>query len=77
MCNLVTVCGSATSQGGCHDWMENEARHRAKLLGWLVPNGKAPENWPVLRFGQEWEMPGESWVECEPHPMQVEMGDAA
>jgi hypothetical protein len=77
LCNLVTVCGSATTPDMCHDDIEHQARKRATREGWLVPTGKQPEDWPVHRFGQLWSMPGVSWVECEPHPMQVEMGHAA
>jgi hypothetical protein len=73
MANLVTVCGSATTPDMCHDWMEHEARQRATAEGWLVPSwrGVTPENWPVLRFGQLWSMPGVTgWTEVEPHPLQ-------
>lgn len=35
--NLVTVCGSATSASGCHNWMENEHRADAERLGWILP----------------------------------------
>lgn len=76
MANLVLLCGDALFPGYCHSEVESY-RTRATREGWLVPMGIAPEDWPVHRFGQLWSMPGESWVECEPHPMQVEMGDAA
>lgn len=72
MCNLVTVCGSATTPDMCHDDIENQARLRAAREGWLVPNGYTPEVWVVKRFGESWEMPGEKgWVECEPNPDQL------
>lgn len=71
MSNLVTVCGSATTPGGCHDLIEHQSRRACTLLGWLVPNDIVPGTWPVLRFDSSWELPGEEWVECEPHPMQV------
>ncbi len=71
MSNLVTVCGSATSPGGCHDLIENQARRACTLLGWLVPNDIALETWPVLRFDSYWALPGDSWVECEPHSLQA------
>lgn len=78
MCNLVTVCGSATSPDMCHDDIENQARLRAAREGWLVPNGYTPEVWPVKRFGESWEMPGEErWVEWEPHPDQLGYRQAA
>lgn len=77
MANLVTVCGTATSPGHCHSAIES---HRVwpTATGWLVPNGAVPERWPVLRFGEWWEQPGDTWVRCEPHWRQVELlGDAA
>jgi hypothetical protein len=80
MRNLVTVCGSATTPGGCHDWMENQERRLATRDGWLVLNGVDPETdtWPVLRFGRQYEQPGETgWTVVPPHPLQIEMGAAA
>jgi HNH endonuclease len=77
MRNLVTVCGSATTPGRCHDWMENQERRLATRDGWLVPNGINPDDWPVLRFGQQYETPGDEWTPATPHPMQIEMGAAA
>lgn len=72
MRNLVTVCGSATTPGMCHDFIENQERRRATWEeGWLVPNGIAAETWPVLRFGTTWSRPADSWTQCAPHPMQV------
>lgn len=71
--NLALVCGSATTPGMCHDEIEHQARGRCTMEGWLVPNGIVPETWAVLRFGQSWERPTETgWVECEPHPLQLE-----
>lgn len=76
MANLVTLCGTATSPGHCHSAVEGD--RGSKATGWLVPNGATPENWPVLRFGDWWEQPGDTWVRCEPHWRQVELlGDAA
>lgn len=34
--NLVTLCGSATSPGGCHEWAES-SRQDAEVLGYLLP----------------------------------------
>jgi hypothetical protein len=76
LANLVLLCGDALFPGYCHSEVESY-RLRATREGWLVPMGIAPEDWPVLRFGQTWSMPGESWAECEPHPLQIEMRDAA
>jgi hypothetical protein len=79
MANLVTVCGSATTPGMCHDWMENHERAQARIDGWLVPSDTSPEDWPVRRFGrEEYQLPGESdWTVVPPHPLQIEMGAAA
>jgi hypothetical protein len=35
--NLITLCGSATSATGCHNWAEHESRADAELLGYLLP----------------------------------------
>lgn len=76
MANLVVLCGWSVDPGTCTAWVEVEDRPEATALGWLVPNGVTPEEWPVRRFGQ-WEQPGEIWVPAKPHPRQVEMGAAA
>ncbi len=73
--NLVAVCGSATTPGMCHDWMEHVDRPQATLDGWLVPSWDevVPENWAVKRFDGAWAIPGiEEWVESEPHPKQLQ-----
>lgn len=79
MANLVTVCGSATTPGMCHDWMENHERAQARIDGWLVPSDNSPEDWPVRRFGRkEYEMPGATgWTPAEQHPLQAEWEAAA
>jgi hypothetical protein len=74
MCNLIAVCGSATTPDMCHDDIEHQARKQATREGFLVPSSPhiTPESWPVLRFRDHWAMPGEAgWVECEPHPDQL------
>jgi hypothetical protein len=35
--NGVLVCGSATTPGSCHNWMEHEDRIAAEQQGWLLP----------------------------------------
>jgi len=35
--NGVLVCGSATTPGSCHQWMEAKDRLTAKAQGWLLP----------------------------------------
>lgn len=79
MVNLVTVCGSATTPGHCHDHIENQERAQARIDGWLVPNDTSPEDWPVRRFGRkEYQMPGETeWTPAEQHPLQAEWEAAA
>jgi 5-methylcytosine-specific restriction endonuclease McrA len=79
MANLVTMCGSATTPGMCHDHVENRERAQARIDGWLVPSDINPEEWPVRRFGhEEYQMPGETgWTPAERHPLQAEMELAA
>lgn len=77
MANLVTLCGSGTTK--CHGHVESQ-RTESYALGWLVPNGVVPEEWPVLRWtpdGPRWMQPGDTWASATPHPRQLEMGAAA
>jgi hypothetical protein len=77
MANLVTLCGSGTTR--CHGHVESQ-RTESYALGWLVPNGAVPEEWPVLRWtsdGTRWQQPGDTWVPASPHPRQLELGGAA
>lgn len=78
MANLVTLCGSATS--GCHGEVESD-RETAVRLGWLVPHGVTPEEWPVWRWtpdGHRWEQPGEkTWELAVPHQRQIDLGGVA
>src|SRR4029078_6556301 len=74
--NLVTLCGSATDPWGCHSHVESR-REESTMLGWLVPFGVTPEDWPVRRFGESWQQPGEEWLPARPHQRQIEMGAAA
>lgn len=76
--NLVLLCGSATSRGGCHHEVESR-RKQARIDGWLVPDGISAEDWPVRRFGRkEYEMPGETgWTPAEQHPLQAQWELAA
>ena len=70
--NLVLLCGSATSRGGCHAAVESQ-REQARIDGWLVPDGIDPAEWPVRRFGRpDYQMPGETgWVPHKQHPLQA------
>jgi hypothetical protein len=74
LANLVALCGTATT--GCHGYVESQPIESDRL-GWSVPNGATPEEWPVFRFGASWEQPGDEWVKAEPHPYQIEMGAVA
>lgn len=68
--NLVLLCGSATSRGGCHYEVESR-REQARIDGWLVPDGINPAKWPVRRFGRDdYQLPGVEWTPAEPHPLQ-------
>lgn len=53
LANLVLLCGSATTPGGCHHEVERH-RERAYDHGWLVPTGMEPAETPVnhLTFGR-------------------------
>lgn len=50
--NQILVCGSATSAGGCHEWMEHN-RTEALGNGWLLHDKENPTVKPVLiaQFG--------------------------
>ena len=77
MANLVTLCGSATT--GCHGEVESD-RETSTRLGWLVPHGVTPEQWPVWRWtadGHRWEQPGDTWELAVPHERQRDLGGAA
>jgi hypothetical protein len=78
MRNLVTVCGSATTPGMCHDHIEHQERRQAAWEGWLVPNGVDPDTWPVKRFDQRYAIPGiDGWTPAEQDPLQAAMEAAA
>lgn len=71
MANLVALCGTGTTE--CHGHVESEPLESDRL-GWSVPNGAVPEEWPVLRFGSSWEQPGTGWEKASPHERQIELG---
>lgn len=48
LANLVLVCGSATTPGSCHDWMEHVDRAQAYDDGWLCRTGEDPADVQVL-----------------------------
>jgi hypothetical protein len=76
--NLVLLCGSATSRGGCHYEVES-SRKQARIDGWLVPDGIRADEWPVRRFGKlDYQMPGTTaWEPHEQHPLQAMLEAAA
>lgn len=55
----------------CHQWI-GEHPAESYRLGWLVPNGVKPEDWPVERRPKQWEQPGVEWTPASPHPRQTE-----
>lgn len=60
--NLITLCGSATSPEGCHNWAEHEGRSDAELLGYLLPKLNPdidPEAEPVFVHEYGWVLLGD------------------
>lgn len=47
--NLVILCGSATSAGGCHEWAENN-RTEARLAGLSMRWKQDPQKVPLLTW---------------------------
>lgn len=45
--NIVTLCGSATTPGGCHQWVETH-RDEAREAGWLLYDRDDPAEVGVL-----------------------------
>ncbi len=78
MANLVLLCGTATSRGGCHAEVEGN-RAQARIDGWLVPDGIRADEWPARRFGRlDYQMPGATgWEPHEQHPLQAMLEAAA
>lgn len=50
--NVVLLCGSATTPGGCHEWVERN-RASAREDGWLVPSWADPAEVPVKVNGKK------------------------
>ena len=49
--NLALLCGSATTPGSCHNFVENEEREQGKAEGWVLPMNNPfidPATEPVL-----------------------------
>lgn len=53
--NLVAVCGSATSAGGCHQWIESHPVE-AERVGYRVPQGGEPVLFPIRIKGRGWNL---------------------
>jgi 5-methylcytosine-specific restriction enzyme A len=51
--NLIAVCGSATSPGGCHYWAESQ-RTAATALGYLCRMGDQPDEIPFMDIDGRW-----------------------
>lgn len=63
--NLVTLCGSATSAGGCHEAVESH-REDARGFGYAVPSWGDPASTPVFRAFFGWQLLTEDgWVSCD------------
>jgi hypothetical protein len=54
--NGVLVCGSATTPGSCHNWMEHEDRATAGIRGYLIPKlgGARPSSIPLWTYPHGW-----------------------
>lgn len=51
--NLVLMCGSATTPGSCHDFVEHQGREQGKADGWVLPMNNPsidPATEPLLTF---------------------------
>jgi 5-methylcytosine-specific restriction protein A len=59
--NVVILCGSATTPGGCHNLAENAERALCEREGWVI-RGEAidPAAHPVLRHGVDLVIPTET-----------------
>lgn len=64
--NLILLCGTGTSAGGCHSIVEKH-RTRALVQGFLVRQGHDPATRPVLRYLRTWEIPtADGWIPADP-----------
>lgn len=65
--NVVVLCGSATTPGGCHNLAENVARAQCEQEGWVIRGELiVPEQHPALRHGVRWEIPtATGWLPAE------------
>jgi 5-methylcytosine-specific restriction protein A len=61
--NLVLLCGTANSPGGCHLRCEHDDLDAARSAGFRLRPGEDPETAPILRHGVSWVLPtSEGWL---------------
>ena len=81
LANLITVCGSATSPGGCHLAIEETDRPAATAQGFLVPQGHDPAMCAVLRWAATdhpvWSLLTDEGWSPAPAPAVVDTWSAA
>lgn len=74
--NLVVLCGSATSAGGCHEWAERRSGRTTESSQGFVIRGELdkPETVPILRHGTDWVHPtAEGWEPGQPFGSEEEL----
>lgn len=83
--NLLVVCGSATTPGGCHNLIEHELRAAAKVVGWLLEHcacerpfdcEHAPRHKPVLILRRRWVLLDDAANYIDVEAPGVEVPDA-
>lgn len=62
--NLVLLCGSATTPGGCHTGVE-KFREAAVATGWIVPRTADPARTPIKLFPHRWYLLNEDGTTTE------------
>nr|WP_145982982.1 hypothetical protein [Pseudonocardia sp. AL041005-10] len=68
--NLILLCGTATTPGDCHSYVEDRANwDDATVHGWAVSSFHPdPATVPVLVHWLGWCLSGEEWTPCDaPH----------
>jgi 5-methylcytosine-specific restriction enzyme A len=65
--NVVVMCGSATTPGGCHNLAENKERAQCEREGFVIRGEvQRPEDVPILRHGIDWVIPtADGWLPAE------------
>ena len=62
--NLVLLCGSATTPGGCHTAVEKH-RQAALWTGWIVPRTADPAHVPIKSPAGRWYLLNEDGTRTE------------